>query len=118
LRACDGRRKCDRRHAPRVYIIDTVTKNAAGNMCEKRVPDAIFAGLRESLKYNEGPADGASGNSADADVLDLGVVEEPVLRALAARARFLDAAEGRDFRRDEAGVEPDDAVLERFRHAP
>ena len=42
----------------------------------------------------------------------------PYLRPFAADAAFLDAAEGRDFGGDEAGVEADDAVLERLGDAP
>ena len=35
--------------------------------------------------------------------------------ALSANSRFLDTAEGRDLRRDQAFVHADEAVLERFR---
>src|SRR5260221_8539524 len=59
-----------------------------------------------------------SGDPAEAEVLDLEKFLEPVLRSLAAEPRFLYAAERRDFGRDEAGVDPDDAVLERFGDAP
>src|SRR6267154_186557 len=57
-------------------------------------------------------------HSADADVFDLGVVEDPVLRSLAANSRFLDAAERRRFSRDDAGVQADDSVLDGFRNPP
>src|SRR5205823_13141967 len=50
---------------------------------------------------------------AHAEVFQLGVVEDPVLRALAAGARLLDASEGRDLGGDDSGIEADDAVLER-----
>ncbi|MPL75524.1 hypothetical protein SDC9_21348 [bioreactor metagenome] len=40
-----------------------------------------------------------------------------MVRALAAEAGLLDAAEGRDLGRDDAGVHPDDAVFEAFLHA-
>src|SRR2546429_4321331 len=53
-----------------------------------------------------------------AEVFQLSVVEDPVLRALAAGARLLDASEGRDLGGDDSGVEADDAVLERLRDAP
>src|SRR5207244_5600500 len=55
---------------------------------------------------------------AHAEVFQLSVVEDPVLRALAAGARLLDASEGRDLGGDDSGVEADDAVLERLRDAP
>ena len=61
---------------------------------------------------------GSTLDAADAEVLELGVVEDAVLRAFAAEARFLDAAERRDLGRDDAGVEADDAVLERLGDAP
>src|SRR5205807_2668612 len=58
--------------------------------------------------------------SADADtqVLELGVVEDPVLRALAAGARLLDPPEGGNLGGDDPGVQAHDAVLQRLRHAP
>src|SRR5690606_14229545 len=59
-----------------------------------------------------------SSDPADAHVLELGVVEDAVLRAFPAEARLLHAAERRDFRGNDSGVEPDDAVLERFGTAP
>jgi hypothetical protein len=53
-------------------------------------------------------------------IIDVGVevVLDAVLRALAADAGFLDAAEGRDFGGDDAGVDADDAVFQRLGHAP
>ena len=46
------------------------------------------------------------------------VLVDAVLRALAAQARLLDAAEGRDLVGDQAGVVADHAVVERLAHAP
>src|SRR5258708_13333205 len=57
-------------------------------------------------------------HSADADIFDLGVIEDPVLGPLAADSRFLDAAERRRFSRDDAGVQSDDSVLYGFRNPP
>src|SRR5690348_14040599 len=57
-------------------------------------------------------------DTADADIFELGEFEDSVLRAFTTDTAFLDAAEWRDLGRDQAGVEPDDAVLERLAHAP
>ena len=54
----------------------------------------------------------------DAQVLDLEPLLDPVLRALAADARLLDAAERHDLGGDEARVDAVDAVLERLRQPP
>ena len=59
-----------------------------------------------------------SGDAAHAEVLDLQELLDAVVRALAAEAGLLDAAERRDLGRDEAGVDADDAVLERLGDAP
>src|ERR1700753_2252513 len=59
-----------------------------------------------------------SAHAADADVLEFRVVEDAVLRAFAAAARLLDAAERRHLGGDDAGVEAHDAVLERLGNAP
>src|SRR5271155_4527695 len=53
-----------------------------------------------------------------ADILDFCVVQNPVPRAFAAHTRLLDAAEGRHLGGDNAGIEPHDAALNRFRHPP
>src|SRR5258705_1612725 len=53
-----------------------------------------------------------------AEVLDLDVFVDAVLRAFAAEPRLLDAAERRDFVRDEPRVDADHAVFERFGDAP
>src|ERR1043166_971107 len=50
--------------------------------------------------------------------LDLEERFEPVLRALAAKARFLDAAKRRGFRRDHSRVDADNAVFKRFGDSP
>src|SRR6266567_8527436 len=55
---------------------------------------------------------------AHAQVLHLEVLLDAVLGALAADAAFLDAAEGRDLRGDDALVDADDAVFERLGSAP
>src|SRR5437899_1465851 len=53
-----------------------------------------------------------------AQILHDEVILDPVLRPLPPHARFLHAAEGRDFGGDDAGVDADDAVLEGFGDAP
>src|SRR5574340_557286 len=57
-------------------------------------------------------------SDAHAQVLDLEVVLDAVLRALAAQARLLDPAERRDLVRDQPGIDADHAVFEPFGHAP
>src|SRR5262245_48437750 len=52
--------------------------------------------------------------ASDEDVLHLEIFLEPVLRAFAAQARLLHAAEGRDLGRDDADVGADDAGLHRL----
>src|SRR5215470_13131901 len=61
---------------------------------------------------------GAPSADADAEVLDLGVVEDPVLGALPSHARLLDATERGHLGGDDPGVEADDAVLERLADPP
>src|SRR5258706_11269546 len=51
-------------------------------------------------------------DAAEIEILDLEIVLDAVLRALAAEARLLDAAERRHLGRDDAFVDADDAVLE------
>src|SRR5215469_951123 len=62
-------------------------------------------------------ASAASSAKADAQELDLGVVEDAVLRAFAPDAGFLHAAERRHFGREQPGVQTDHAVLECLRDA-
>src|SRR5690606_14572499 len=57
-------------------------------------------------------------NTPHADVLDLGVVVQPVLRAFAADAGLLHPAERRDLGGDQPGVDADDAAFQRFGDAP
>src|SRR5262245_26198097 len=57
-------------------------------------------------------------DAANGHVLELQPLVDAVLRALAADAGLLDAAERRHLGRDEAGVDADDSVLERLRDAP
>src|SRR3954449_7703315 len=60
----------------------------------------------------------ARSDPADREGLQLEPLVDAVLRALAADARLLDAAEGCDLGRDEPGVDPDHPVLEPLRDAP
>src|SRR6185436_11002141 len=55
---------------------------------------------------------------AHAEVFDLEEILDAVFGALAADAGFLHAAEGGDFGGDDALVDADDAVFERFGDAP
>ena len=50
--------------------------------------------------------------------LHLQIFLDPEMGALAAEARLLDAAEGGDLGRDQAGVEADHAEFERLADAP
>src|SRR6266849_5042082 len=65
-----------------------------------------------------GPRTGSAIHPTHAQILDDEVILDPVLRTLPPHARFLHAAEGRDFGGDDAGVDADDAVLEGFGDAP
>ena len=62
--------------------------------------------------------DDHASDASHAQVLDLEPLVDPVLRALAADAGLLDAAERRDLGRDDPGVDAEDPVLQRLRHAP
>src|ERR1700691_644829 len=64
------------------------------------------------------PSTGRSAHAADADILELGIVENSIFRAFPPGSRLLHAPEGRDLGGDDAGVESDDAVLDRFGYAP
>src|SRR5262249_1688313 len=57
-------------------------------------------------------------HTAKADVLHLHEFLDAVLRAFAAEPGLLDAAERRDFGRDEPGVDANHPVFERFSDAP
>jgi hypothetical protein len=57
-------------------------------------------------------------NPAHAEIFDLEEVIDAVFRAFAADAGFLDATEGRDLGRDDAGVDADNAVFEGVGDAP
>ena len=57
-------------------------------------------------------------DAAHAEVFDFEEFLDAVFRAFAADAAFLHAAEGRDLGRDDAFVDADDAVFERFGDAP
>src|SRR5215207_6734770 len=61
---------------------------------------------------------GSAVDAAEAEVFDLEEFLDAVLRALAADAAFLHAAERRDLGRDDALVDADDAVFERLGDAP
>src|SRR4029079_17982379 len=90
---------------------DTLS-DAAGSVVLLPVP-----GGGKPPNYKVGDRD-ASFDAADAEVLELGVVEDAVFGALASHAGLLHPTERRDLRRDDAGVEPDDPVLERLCDAP
>src|ERR1700689_2413641 len=64
------------------------------------------------------PSTASLTHSADADVLDLGVIEDSVLGSFAADAGFLDAAEWGHLSRDDAGVQSDDSVLDGLGNSP
>lgn len=51
---------------------------------------------------------------AQAQILDLEIIFDALFRALAALAGLFDAAEGGDFGRDEAGIDADHAIFQRF----
>ena len=55
---------------------------------------------------------------AHAEIFDLEEILDAVVRAFAAEAGLLDAAEGRDLGGDDAVVDADDAVFERLGDAP
>ena len=55
---------------------------------------------------------------AHAEILDLEIVFDAVPGPFAADPGFLDAPERRDLRRDQARIDPDDAVLHRLGDAP
>jgi hypothetical protein len=57
-------------------------------------------------------------DAAHAEVFDFEELLDTVFRAFAADAAFLHAAEGGDLGRDDALVDPDDAVFEGFGDAP
>src|SRR4029078_5920 len=57
-------------------------------------------------------------DAVEAEVLDLEELVDPVVGALAPDAGLLDAAERRALVREDAGVDADDAELERLADAP
>src|ERR1043166_1706485 len=61
---------------------------------------------------------GSFAQSAHGQIFDLQEVLDAVFGAFAADAGFLHAAERRHFGGDKAFVDADDAVFQRFRHAP
>src|SRR5690349_21720880 len=83
--------------------IEPMALQAASSGMSRR-PDTLMAGARS--------------DAADADVLELGELEDAVLRAFAARAALLHAAEGRDLGGDQPGVQADDAVFQRLGDSP
>src|SRR5215472_15830673 len=64
------------------------------------------------------PTEPSAVDAAHAEVFDLEIVLDAVFRPLAADAAFLHAAERRDFGRDDAFVDTDDAVFQRLGHPP
>src|SRR5690606_22556255 len=74
---------------------------------------------RAGIDLKKGPAgSGALLDSPQAQVFHLHELLDAVLRPLAADARFLDAAERRHPVGGDAGIDADDAVLERLGHPP
>src|SRR3984893_16338163 len=71
-----------------------------------------FTGVLGSL------SDRLLSDSSYAHVLELRVVQDSVAGALPADSGLLHAAKGRDFGRDQAGVESHDAVFERLGDSP
>src|SRR5438445_13851488 len=63
-------------------------------------------------------ADGSAVDAAHAEVFDLEELLDAVVRALAADAALLHAAERGDLGRDDALVDADDAVFERLGNPP
>src|SRR5713226_10779631 len=56
--------------------------------------------------------------AAEAHIFDFEELVHTILGTFAAEAGFLHAAEGRDLRRNDSGVDADNPVLERFGDAP
>src|SRR5690606_7301973 len=86
--------------------------------------DAVRMALSESMSVaaQDSPRHFDGSNSmllnGRANILEFGVVENSVLRPFSTEAGFLDTAEGRHLRRDQAGIQAYDSVLERFGHPP
>src|SRR6266436_5898334 len=59
-----------------------------------------------------------AGDTAEAHIFDFEELVHSVLGTFAAEAGFLHAAEGRDLRRNDSGVDADNSVLEGFRDTP
>src|SRR5687767_10506538 len=55
---------------------------------------------------------------AHEDVFQFHIFVDAVMRSLAAETGLLHPAERRDLRRDQPLIHPDDATVERLRHAP
>src|SRR5690349_3082544 len=64
------------------------------------------------------PMSARASDAPHADVFELGELQNSVPGTFAADAAFLHAAERRDFRGDEAGVQADDSVLQGLGDAP
>src|SRR5262245_16205277 len=77
------------------------------------VTNALY---RSSITTPTARAPSAPVQSADRPVLELEPLVDPVRRPLAADPRLLDSTERRNLGRDQAGVDSDDAVLERLSH--
>src|SRR5439155_1797528 len=86
--------------------------------------EAIWMGTRSNrsrLLRRLAPRNDTAGSpvdAAEAEVFDLEKLLDAVVRALAADAAFLHAAERRDLGRDDALVDADDAVFEGFGNPP
>src|SRR6266404_691083 len=61
---------------------------------------------------------GLSAYPAEAHVFDFEELVHSILGTFAAEAGFLHAAEGRDLRRNDSGVDADNSILEGFRDTP
>src|SRR5438132_7229317 len=96
----------------------STTRGSARKRARKARTAAASAACGVPELTSRMPMRSVTSAEAHAEVFQLSVVEDPVLRALAAGARLLDASEGRDLGGDDSGVEADDAVLERLRDAP
>src|SRR6266436_392902 len=59
-----------------------------------------------------------AGDTAEAHIFDFEELVHSILGTFAAEAGFLHAAEGRDLRRNDSGVDADNSVLEGFRDTP
>src|ERR1700685_3792184 len=81
-------------------------------------PPARGALIGAAARRRARPLVRSGADAAEAHVLDLEPVVDPVLGALTADAGLLDAAERRHLGRDQARVDPNDPALQRLGDAP